>query len=71
MGMLPLTADSLLLALDAPNSSEEGYRENQYSAGMTVNYSKSLPENKGYVYYYVSLTEQFRRKHMFYDSDWD
>ena len=69
MGTLPLTADSLLLALDAPNSSEEGYRENQYSAGMTVNYSKSLPENKGFVYYYVSLTEQFRRKHMFYDSD--
>ena len=68
MGSLP-AADSLALALDAPNSSEQGNRENQYSAGVMVNYSKSLKDNNGYIYYYVMLTKQFHRKHMSYDSD--
>ena len=68
MGSLP-AADSLALALDAPNSSEQGARENQYGAGMMLNYSKSLKDNNGYIYYYVLLTKQFHRKHMYYDSD--
>ncbi len=68
MGSLP-AADSLLLALDAPNSSEQSNRENQYNAGMMVNYSKSLKDNNGYLYYYVLLTKQYNRKHMSYDSD--
>ena len=68
MGMLP-AADSLALALDAPNSSEQCNRENQYSAGLMLNYSKSLDNNNGYMYYYVMLTKQFHRKHMYYDSD--
>ena len=68
MGMLP-AGDSLLLALDATNSSEQGNRENQYGAGLLLNYSKSLENNKGYFYYYVMLTQQYHRKHMSYDSD--
>ena len=68
MGSLP-AADQLALALDAPNSSEQSNRENQYSAGMMLNYSKSLANNNGYLYYYVMLTKQFHRKHMSYDSD--
>ena len=68
MGSLP-SPDSLALALDAPNSSEQSNRQNLYSAGMMVNYSKSLKDNNGYIYYYVMLTKQFHRKHMSYDSD--
>ena len=68
LGSLP-AADSLALALDAPNSSEQGNRENQYSAGMMVNYSKTLKDNNGYLYYVLMLSKQFHRKHMFYDSD--
>ena len=68
MGALP-AADSLALALDAPNSSEQHNRENQFSAGMMLNYSKSLDNNQGYMYYYVMLTKQFHRRHMSYDSD--
>jgi hypothetical protein len=69
IGELPATDDWRLLTLDAPNSSEQGSRENQYSVGMMLNYSKSLANNNGYLYYYVSLLKQFRRKHMYYDSD--
>ena len=69
IGELPVTDDWRLLALDAPNSSEQGYRENQYGVGMMVNYSKSLKDNNGYLYYYVMLSKMFRRKHMFYDGD--
>ena len=68
MGLLPV-ADSLALALDAPNSSEQSNRENQYGAGLMVNYSKSLKDNNGYIYYYVMLMKQFHRKHMSYNSD--
>jgi hypothetical protein len=58
-----------LLTIDAPNSSEQGNRENQYSVGLMMNYSKPLANNNGYMYYYVQLQKQFRRKHMYYDSD--
>ena len=68
MGSLP-AADQLALALDAPNSSEQSNRENQYSAGMMLNYSKSLANNNGYLYYYAVLSKQFHYKHMSYDSD--
>ena len=68
MGALP-ACDSLQLALDGPNSSEQGNRENQYGIGLTMGYSKSLENNKGYLYYSATLTKQFHRKHMFYDSD--
>ena len=69
MGELPVTDDWRLMALDAPNSSEQGNRENQYGGGLSLNYSKSLADNNGYMYSYISFTKQFRRKHMFYDSD--
>ena len=68
MGSLP-AADQLALALDAPNSSEQSNRENQYSAGLMLNYSKSLANNNGYLYYYAVLSKQFHYKHMSYDSN--
>ena len=68
IGDLPTTEDWRQLTFDAPNSSEQGYRENRYGAGVMLNYSKSLEDN-GYLYYYVMLSEKFHRKHMFYDSD--
>ena len=69
LGSLPVIGDSLLLALDAPNSSEQGYRENQYEAGMGLTYSKQTEEDKDFLYSHFSLSRQFRRKHMHYDSD--
>ena len=68
IGELPAGDDWRQVALDAPNSSEQGSRENQYSMGLTANYSKSLKDD-GYFYYYIMLSKEFRRKHMFYDSD--
>ena len=68
MGMLPVTADSLALAFDAPNSSEQGERINMYSVGGTIGYNKSK-ENQGYQYVHLSLDRDFRRKHMSYNSD--
>ncbi len=68
IGELPETDGWRQTALDAPNSSEQGSRENQYSMGLMMNYSKSLKDD-GYMYYYVVLSKEFRRKHMYYDSD--
>ena len=68
MGMLPVTADSLALAFDAPNSSETGERINTYSVGGTIGYSKSK-ENEGYQYMHLMIDKNFRRKHMSYNSD--
>ena len=68
MGMLPATADSLALAFDAPNSSEQGERVNMYSVGGTFGYNKSK-ENVGYQYVHLSVDRDFRRKHMSYNSD--
>ena len=68
MGMLPATADSLALAFDAPNSSEQGERVNMYSVGGTIGYNKSK-ESQGYQYVHLSLDRDFRRKHMSYNSD--
>ena len=68
MGTLPVTADSLALAFDAPNSSEQGERINTYSVGGTFGYSKSK-ENEGYKYLHLSIDRDFRRKHMSYNSD--
>ncbi|MCR5513130.1 MAG: outer membrane beta-barrel family protein [Prevotella sp.] len=69
IGELPETDGWRQQTLDASNSSEQGSRENQYSVGMMVNYSKSLADNNGYLYYYVVLSKEFRWKHMYYDSD--
>ena len=68
MGLLPVTADSLALAFDAPNSSEQSNRINLYSLGGVVSYNKSK-ENEGYKYFHLSLDRDFRRKHMSYNSD--
>ena len=68
MGSLPVTADSLALAFDAPNSSEQGERVNMYSVGGTIGYNKSK-ESQGYQYVHLSLDRDFRRKHMSYNSD--
>ena len=68
MGTLPVTADSLALAFDAPNSSEQGERINTYSVGGTFGYSKSK-ENEGYKYLHLLIDRDFRRKHMSYNSD--
>ena len=68
MGMLPVTADSLAMAFDAPNSSETGERINTYSVGGTFGYSKSK-ENEGYKYLHLMIDRNFRRKHMSYNSD--
>ena len=68
MGMLPVTADSLALAFDAPNSSDQGHRINMFSVGGTVAFSKSK-ENEGYQYLHLSIDKNYRRKHMHYNSD--
>lgn len=68
MGDLPAN-DLLQQALDAPNSSEQGARENRYTASMMMNFNKSLKEGNGYTYAYIQLSRQFYRKHMYYDSD--
>ena len=68
MGMLPVTADSLAMAFDAPNSSEQGERINTYNVGGTFGYSKSK-ENEGYQYLHLMIDRNFRRKHMSYNSD--
>lgn len=67
MGMIPSTADSLQLALDRPNSSEQQSRENLFSAGIEFQLSHSSPDS----YYYIvgRLREKFQRNHMRYDSD--
>ena len=67
MGLLPLTADSLALAFDAPNSSEQSHRINRYAVGGTFSYNKSSQE--GYKYFYLMFDRNFNRKHMSYDSD--
>ena len=68
MGMLPVTADSLAMAFDAPNSSEQGERINTYSVGGTFGYNKSK-ESEGYQYLHLMIDRNFRRKHMSYNSD--
>lgn len=67
LSTLPATKDSLMLALDAPNSSDESYRDRKYGAGMVLRYSRTL--NAGFVYCNLGLTEQFRKRRMFYDGD--
>ncbi|MBR4921452.1 MAG: outer membrane beta-barrel protein [Prevotella sp.] len=67
MGMLPSTADSLALALDAPNSSEQSHRINRYGVGGIFSYNKSSQE--GYKYFYLMFDRNFNRKHMNYYSD--
>ena len=68
MGMLPMTVDSLAMAFDAPNSSEQGQRVNRYSVGGILSFNKSK-ENEGYQYFQLSVDRNFRRKHMSYNSD--
>ncbi len=67
LGSLPLTADSLRWAVDAPNSSERQSRLNQYDMGLFFQYNKS--SDKGYFMAYGEFKEEFRRNHMRYDSD--
>ena len=67
LGMIPSTADSLQLALDRPNSSEQHSRMNAYSAGVDFQYVKE--DQKGYFVFQARLSEKFRRNHMRYDSD--
>ena len=68
MGMLPMTADSLALAFDAPNSSRQSNRINNYTLGGTIGFNKSK-EGVGYQYLHLSVDRIFNRKHMTYDSD--
>ena len=68
MGMLPVTADSLALAFDAPNSSQQGNRSNIYTLGGTIGFNKSK-EGEGYQYLHLMVDRIFNRKHMTYNSD--
>ena len=67
MGIIPSAADSLQLALDRTNSSEQQSRLNIFSAGLDFQFSKS--NEKSYYYIIGRLTEKFQRNHMRYDSD--
>ena len=66
IGTLP--ADDLLpLALDRPNSSEDGSRLNSQSVGVVAHYTKEMEGR--YIYLYGQLSEKFRRNHETYDND--
>ena len=67
LGTLPTTADSLRLAVDAPNSSEQRTHTNLYGAGFEFQYNKSSED--GYFFIFGQIQEKFRRNHMRYDSD--
>ena len=68
MGQLPLTTDSLQRAFDAPNSSQQGDRVNNYTVGGSISYNKSK-EKEGYTWLNLMLAKNYRRKHMRYNSD--
>ena len=68
MGQLPLTTDSLQRTFDAPNSSQQGDRVNNYTVGGSISYNKSK-EKEGYTWLNLMLAKNYRRKHMRYNSD--